>query len=76
MAYDKTYYDNRKRELAEQFDINIKRAYGKIKQLVFEENEDSNRLQQAFQALIKQEEESKKNEQLPADSKSGQKKNA
>lgn len=60
MAYNKNYYEDRKKELTEEFNKNITRAYMKVQQIVLEQTQDNNEIQKKFQEIVKQEEESKK----------------
>ncbi len=54
------YYETRKKELQDEFNINKDRAFQKILNIIAEWQQDSQRLQQKFQELNKKEEESKK----------------
>jgi hypothetical protein len=60
MAYNKQYYDDRKKDLEDSFNQLKERTFERMIRLIDEWRQDSNKLQQKFQELSVKENEAKK----------------
>ena len=52
MSYDKRYYDERTKELEDNFKVLRERSFDKIVQLVNEFSQDAGKIQQKFQEIM------------------------
>lgn len=62
MAYDKQYYDDRKKDLNDDFESLKQKTFDKFITLAQDWQKDATLIQQKFQELIKKEEEAKPKE--------------